>query len=169
MFSLIITIIAIALVTLLALATLFYGAEYVKDGKYRTEVAKSLQQGAQIVGAFEVYRANNHGLPTGTEAEIIQHMIDEEYLQQWPHEAWGLRNDYAVKTDMSSEACQRINKNFDIDYIPKCTDAGFHLRTYCCSISDEIPDDLGAGWGEDHAPTPPPLGNEDVPPGETGS
>lgn len=143
MFSLVITVVAIALVTLLAIATLFYGAEYFNDGKYRTEVAKSLQEGAQIVGAFEVYRANNHGLPTGTEEQIIKHMVEKQYLQQWPDEAWGLRNDYAVRTDMTNEACKRINKNFNIDYVPRCTDEGFHLRTYCCSLSSELPADAG--------------------------
>ena len=63
MFSLIITIISIALVAALALATLYYGGDAFNQGTTEAEAAKLLNQGQQLLGAAELYKANTGAFP----------------------------------------------------------------------------------------------------------
>ncbi len=133
MFSLIITIIAIALVAALALAMLYYGKDFASDGAARAQMAQTVQEGNQLVGAFELYRADKGALPTGTQEEIKALLISGGYLQSWPDASWELRNDYAVRTDLTLEACKTVNARLGITgEPPACSDATYSDRSVCC-------------------------------------
>lgn len=54
MFSLIITVIAIARVAALALATLYYGGPIFNQGAERAQATKIVAQGQQILGALDL-------------------------------------------------------------------------------------------------------------------
>lgn len=56
MFSLVLTVIGIALVAVLALATLYYGSDALTRGADRAKVAKVLNEGQQIQGALVLYQ-----------------------------------------------------------------------------------------------------------------
>ena len=132
MFSMIITIISIALVAALALATLYYGAQYYNDGQAKASATKTLQQGNQITGALELYKADKGALPTGTSDDIKNALLSNQYLTSWPAEAWQMRGDYVVRSDLDEKACLMVNKSFKIDTIPTCDDPAFTGRSYCC-------------------------------------
>jgi hypothetical protein len=79
MFSLIITIISIALVAALALATLYYGGKAFNKGSATAEATKILTQGQQLQGAAELYKAD-----TGAYPLTMQAMLDGKYLTSVP-------------------------------------------------------------------------------------
>ena len=79
MFSLIITIISVALVAALALATLFYGGESYQSGQAKAEAAKLRNQGQQLVAAAEFFY-----LQRGAWPDSIQEMVDSGHLNSIP-------------------------------------------------------------------------------------
>lgn len=133
MFSMIITIMAIFLVAALALATIFYGSQYYKDGQARAAAAKAIQQGNQITGAVELFKTDKGALPTGTNDEIKAKLVADNYLTSWPSAGWELRNDYAVRTDLDETTCLSVNKSLGIDTIPSCTDVNYEKKSFCCT------------------------------------
>ena len=58
MFSLIITIISIALVAALALATLYYGGNAFNKGSAEANASKIINEGQQVNGAVQLARAD---------------------------------------------------------------------------------------------------------------
>jgi hypothetical protein len=61
MFSLIITIISIALVAALALATLYYGGDAFNQGRAGAEASKLINEGQQLNAAVQLSKATNTG------------------------------------------------------------------------------------------------------------
>lgn len=134
MFALIITIVSIALVAALALATLYYGGTAINRGGERADAAKILQEGNQLSGALELYKADHGGFPVGTSEQIRDQLLASNYLKAYPASGWEFRNDYAVRTGLSETACQTLNNSMGITTIPSCTDPAFKGRTICCTI-----------------------------------
>lgn len=134
MFSLVITIISIALVAALALATLYYGGIAFNKGADTAEAAKLVQEANQVAGAFELYRVEKGGLPTGTEADIKNAIVQGGYLKQWPQGDWSLKTDYAVKVVKTEEQCLALNKSLGLDStsVPSCASVTVG-KTVCCS------------------------------------
>lgn len=79
MFSLIITIISIALVAALALTTLYYGGAAFNQGAARAEASKILLQGQQLLGASDLYFTDNRVWPAA-----IADLVTGGYLKQIP-------------------------------------------------------------------------------------
>ena len=134
MFSLIVTVVAVVLVSLLALATIYYGGQYVADGQSRTTITKVLQEGNQVVGALELYKSDNGAFPTGTSDEIKTQLLASNYLTQIPDGNWVFQNDYAVRTDLSQSACLVVNQRLGLSSIPACSDPAYAGKSYCCSM-----------------------------------
>lgn len=135
MFALIVTIISVFLVAALAIATLYYGGDFVSDGQARAAMTKILQEGNQVVGALELYKADNGGFPAGTSDEIKTQLVAQNYLKQIPSGNWEFRNDFAVRTDLDESACLTINKKVGVNLVPSCTDTAYAGRTLCCSTN----------------------------------
>lgn len=139
MFSLIITIIAIALVAILAVVTIYYGGSALNKSSDSTVTAETVNKGNQIQGAFELYRADHGSLPVGTADEIKQTLINSNYLKDWPaaknsNSQWGLINDYATLSGLSQSQCEAINQQMlGSTTIPACSASGNEGRSYCCS------------------------------------
>ncbi|WP_415912644.1 hypothetical protein [Neptuniibacter sp. QD37_11] len=83
MFSLIISIIAIALVVALAGATLYYGGDAFSKGSAAAQASTLANQGQQIAAAHTLY-AVDHGGATMTEASTIGDLVTEGYLSAMP-------------------------------------------------------------------------------------
>ncbi len=79
MFSLIITILSIALVALLALATLYYVSDIFSERSTQANAASVRLQGQQIFAAMEIYRANLGAWP-----ESLDALKDADYLKSIP-------------------------------------------------------------------------------------
>lgn len=79
MFSLIITIISIALVAALALATLYYGADAFSQGRVKAEAAKIRVQGQQIQAAADLFRFRMGRYPNQ-----VAELVSADYLKSIP-------------------------------------------------------------------------------------
>lgn len=79
MFSIIITIIAIALVAALALATLYYGGDSFNKGGSAARASQIVAQGQQVLGAAELFRADRGRWP-----HSMEEMVSLNYLKGVP-------------------------------------------------------------------------------------
>lgn len=79
MFSLIITIISIALVAALALATLYYGGAAFTRGHADAQAAKVRNQSQQLLGANELFKVNH-----GRYALNVAELVSADYLKSAP-------------------------------------------------------------------------------------
>lgn len=79
MFSLIITIISIALVAALALATLYYGGDAFNQGRAGAEASRLINEGQQLNGAVALGKATNV-----TPLVDLQDLVDGDVLTQLP-------------------------------------------------------------------------------------
>ncbi len=121
MFSLIITIVSIALVAALALAALYYGGPAVLRGQADAQATRVLLHGQQLTAAADLYRADHGQYPLN-----IQAMVDGGYLRMVPvalegslmntawagDEAWFMPKPGVpvfVLPDVEAQSCTRIN------------------------------------------------------------
>jgi type II secretory pathway pseudopilin PulG len=121
MFSLIITVISIALVAALALATLYYGGTAYSQAQANAKVSQIKNQAQQLLGAADLFYANKGRWPLTT-----QELVDERFLKSIPVAQTAMREALAdasewtmavpevpvflLSTDIP-EACRGINQD----------------------------------------------------------
>lgn len=84
MFSLIITIISIALVAALALATLYYGGAAFNRGQDNARAAQILSAAQQIDGALTLMSADTVEIDSGADTDVTVADIGVQYLRTAP-------------------------------------------------------------------------------------
>ncbi|MCC5610903.1 pilin [Nostoc sp. CHAB 5834] len=132
MFSLIVTIIAILLVSALALVVMYYGGSGFLSGNDRAQVARVLNEGSQLSGALELYKSDNGDFPVGTSAQIGEQLVTSNYLDGVPGSGWEFRNDKVVNTELTREMCLQANSKLGIADVPLCSDPAISNSTVCC-------------------------------------
>lgn len=146
MFSLIVTIIAIALVAALAIATIYYGGSSFLQGKARADAATFVNAAQQLSGANSLY-ANTEG---GTFADNTSVLVSEHYIKAEPDisiNGWSLVG-VAVEGDApNAEVCAEINKLAGISALdtPEEVDAApanwadlTDGAPYACVVPDDL-------------------------------
>ena len=150
MFSLIITIISIALVAALALATIYYGGSTFNRGASAATASKLLNQSQQILGADRLYRADHDGAMPSS----MQDLIDGGYLKsipvaqssgkfdaaavpiistgQWTMMATTTGRAYNVGgSTVSVDICKQVNmQSFGLDGVLKNVYSAFRTQCY---------------------------------------
>ncbi len=124
MFSLIISIIAIALVAALALASIYYGGSAFNEGTAKADASTLINQGQQIQAAITMQNVNRDSAVT-TLADL-----KPDYLQEVPEfmgEAWGEPADTTTTGEagyslhgatLVEGVCDAINEQAGIDTAP---------------------------------------------------
>lgn len=79
MFNLIITLISIALVSLLAAIALFYGGAAVLDGDAKSQAAALANQAQQVTTALTLYYQDHNAYPSA-----LSDLVDQKYLSALP-------------------------------------------------------------------------------------
>lgn len=117
MFSLVITIIAVALVALLALAAVFYGLPALRESGAKTRSTGLISQSAQILGAAELYTVDHKEWPQSTDE-----LVSRAYLSAVPsfRSAEGLSTEwtlpmpgvpvYWVLKSTDTDTCRWVNR-----------------------------------------------------------
>lgn len=110
MFSLIITIVSIALVVALVAATMYSGGDTLNQGRSRADAAAFVNGGQQVGGAAAMHVAMEGAAPAD-----VQALVNKKYLATVPAvKGSGLTLDAAGKKVTSSvtsrEVCLQINK-----------------------------------------------------------
>lgn len=111
MFSLIITIVSIALVVALVAATMYHGGDTLTQGRTTADAAAFVSGGQQIAGA-QVMRLSL----VGTEAADVATLITDKYLSSAPviqGSAWVIdtANNLLTSTVTEDAVCIAINKS----------------------------------------------------------
>lgn len=135
MFSLIITIISIALVAALALATLYYGGSAFNRGNDSAEAARLINEGQQVNGAVTIAKAD--AAAGGTAVTTWAGLISGNYLSQLPS-GLGLTGTAAIGTvtkTVSSGVCGEVNKRANHAAADVDT-AGEQPGVYGCNTAD---------------------------------
>jgi type II secretory pathway pseudopilin PulG len=130
MYSLVITIIAIALVGALAAATVYYGGPILNGYQDRARATQLISEGTQVRGAAELYRSEHN-----MSAQTLGELIDNKYLQNGiTSTAWAsVVNGYAQRTTaISDNECTLANRSLGIEGIPSCDDPKYAKRIVCC-------------------------------------
>lgn len=141
MFSLIIMAIAIVIVVVLAVATMWYGGTIFHTQGGKAEYARYLQQGAQIQGAMKFMEGSTGLLPTGTSSEQLQALLDGKYLSSVPAGNWVVYNYVAYKPLNNLDHCKTMNTIAGLDVTsteiaayngcPPCTDKNYSNYPGC--------------------------------------
>lgn len=140
MFTLIITIVAVALVVGLVVAVMYYGgSETMTKGRQEAEVARSLNELQQISAALTQFYADK-----GTHATSLQDLVPN-YLASIPA-GWGVEVPSQVAfessrllqgtEDQKLESCTEINRTLGFnDAPPSCADIDASFKG-CCVVPD---------------------------------
>lgn len=110
MFSLIITIISIALVAALALATLYYGGSAFNRGSAGAEAARLINEGQQLNGAVAIAEAD--AAAGGSPVSTWDNLVTGGYLSQLPS-GLGLTGTATIGTvtkTVTGDVCTEVNK-----------------------------------------------------------
>ena len=131
MFSLIISLVSIALVAGLAMATLFYLGPGLNNATEKVGATKLINETEQIQGAIAMFRADHKRLPTSLE-ELSQ---DSAYLRQLPSGFWRSNLAYIQTTDsaVDPQVCLAFNKHKGVPLVPSCDDPAYQSMVICCS------------------------------------
>jgi len=132
MFSLIITIIAIALVAALALATIYFGGPASQKSTGQAKAARILNEGQQVKGAAALHLAE-----TSTKANSMDGLISTKYLQSAP-DGWQVTEGYTFRAESDYQVCLAANKKFGVNTVPACSDNAYASMPVCCTATGDI-------------------------------
>lgn len=134
MFSLIIALVAIALVAVLAGASVYYGSDAFQGNKSQARYAEIVNQSEQISSAFLAFKIEGNSLDqtncnTGDPSGCLGQLVSANYLSAIPernelNRDWQVDPDGALfTTTEDAEACILANeaKGFFIDNEPTIT------------------------------------------------
>lgn len=145
MFSLIITIISIALVALLALATLYYGGDAFNRGSAGALAARLINEGQQVNGAVAIYKADraagNIDLATDEETGTTLSDLVPAYLSQLPSSFNGattLASGKVTIEEVDEDVCTEVNKRAGHDPEGPIATAGQKPGVFGCNTADKV-------------------------------
>lgn len=121
MFSLIITIISIALVAALALATIYYGGSAFNKGSAEARASQLINEGQQLNGAVALAKADFASGERGTQIATVGG-LDPAYLAQIPT-GWDETVDVTAASgvlthtsaNVTAEVCASVNRKSGLD------------------------------------------------------
>ena len=127
MFSLIITIISIALVAALALATLYYGGSAFNKGAAGAVAARLINEGQQVNGAVALYKADLGSGSTTAVVTDLASLATAGYLSSVPADfsAATTLAAGAVTATVASDVCAEVTKRAGNSTVFGCTGTTF--------------------------------------------
>ncbi len=153
MFSLIISIISIALVGVLSIASIYYGGEAFKSG-INTSVASTLiNQGQQIQGAFSLSKVDNYDFDNSASSDFVDRLVDGQYLLSAPQlegNEWVAYNangsmqiddedaKVIVLTNINSEICDELEQMLDESFDENSSHSSIGENSYGCDTSGNV-------------------------------
>ena len=127
MFSLIIAIVAVAIVVVLIAATMYHGGDSILSGSQHAASARLLNEGQQLHAALVTYQAT-----TGDMAGTIDDLLTSNTLRSAPT-GWSVINGYAYRSVDTRDVCLAANKKVGVDLVPTCSDPAYAGVAVCCS------------------------------------
>lgn len=128
MFSLIIAVLAIALVAILAIASYYFLGDTVNDGAFAAETATLQAQAQQIESAATGYQALKGSPPPDLES-----LVNASLLRSVPQPGWQAYPSAAIVATVPDEVCLRFNQQRGVPSVPACSDPAYATLTICCT------------------------------------
>lgn len=128
MFSLIVTVISIALVIAIAAATIYYGGTAFTTAGVDADAARVINESQQLSGAISLFKAAE-----GNEVSDLSVLVTKDYLKTLPGGAWQVVEGGVARTNLTESQCLAANKKLGIDTVPNCNDPDFVGVEACCS------------------------------------
>lgn len=175
MFSLIITILSIALVVALSLATVYYGGAAMTSSVAEAKAVKILNQGQQLLGAAELYYTEKKEYPVSIQAMVAEGFLKSTPIAQAPigeayAEApkWEMPTPkvplFVLKTE-SSEACKLVNKySSKLDRVFDSINPAFVSQCYKTNPTQTVVLSRNVRYVADYAASNPTGGGGGTPP-----
>lgn len=144
MFQLIAGVIAVALAVIVAVMALWYGGEAFTDNSGKALYAKLMNNGQQIQAAVQLYSSHEGFFPTGTSQQILNSLVDGNYLTMIPEGNWIIQQDKLVKQLDTQDQCVAINTAAGLNVAslppayngcPPCADAAYDGWPSCSSAT----------------------------------
>lgn len=130
MFSLILSLLVMALIGVVV----FMGSYYMGDGAFaakdQASAATVINGASQINGAIKLYEVQHRGNPP----ESLDTIVEEGYLKSIPQGEWAFADDAVQNTGVKEATCRQVNKRLHDDpAIPVCSESTDFMG--CCSTS----------------------------------
>lgn len=134
MFSLIITIISIALVAALAVASVYYGGNVFQQSTAKAQASTLVAQAQQIAAANTLYANDHAGVRADDSVDAVAVLVSEGYLAAAPqanadvvgNAAWGANQATGLVTidlvDAAIEVAKHVNKSIGAAEAPAQND-----------------------------------------------
>lgn len=111
MFQLIIAVVAIVLIAIMVIASLWWGGYIFADSKIRAEYAQYMNTAAQIEGAMQLYYNDKATpVPGTTSEERLQHLFSTKYLKEVPEGDWVVDVDTLYRPIDNKQYCADLNR-----------------------------------------------------------
>lgn len=151
MFSLIITIISIALVAALALATIYYGGTAFNKGSEQASASRLINEGQQVNGAVAMAKADvASGVTFATPIGTLASLVTNNFLAQAPA-GWALGGTTTSVTDsgayisqagVAGKVCAAVNTKAGVN--PATTDVPSAVNSVYGCIPGATASDTGS-------------------------
>ncbi len=139
MFSLIISIISIALVAALAAATVYFGGAAFNKGAAGADASAFINAGQQIAGAYTLASTDNAVVTTDVES-----LVTAKYLAQVPtykgNELTVATNGYLTIPAVTADVCTEVNKRANgVDGSGNVAAVTAQNGLFGCVTADRVP------------------------------
>lgn len=143
MFSLIITIFAIALVVALIIVTAYYGGPIFMGNAAKVAAETLVNQSIQIAAARQVAIAQGRAIPDGAAVTLPTDLLrvmptppasayvsGEPAIGDWEYYVPGVSSHFGISTKISKKACMEVNKQHDFIGIPAAWDGKSAIQCF---------------------------------------
>ncbi len=110
MFQLIVAVVAVVIVGLLALATIFYGGSVFQDSGEKGRFDGYVNQGTQIQAGLKLQQIDTGSAQIGTSTQQFTALESQNYLTSKPQGDWIIDNQVIYKPLTDTAQCMRFNK-----------------------------------------------------------
>jgi len=145
MFSMIIVIVALALVVLLTLATLYFGGSALQKDSKKLIAHTLVNQSAQIAAARQILRTENYSLPQGEVVQLPAHALaampvppraayaddaGEPSTSDWVYYLPASQEHFGLKSKVNADTCMELNRSQGFIGIPAAWDGVSRIQCF---------------------------------------
>jgi hypothetical protein len=135
MFQLIVAVIAIALMVVMVLASIWFGGNVFSESKQRALYSEYVNSAAQIDGAINLYYQETASYPAGEDEVFLNNLVSTGYLNGVPNGQWKVSRELLYKSIADANVCEIINRMSGQDtssvQCPPCGDAAYKSWPGC--------------------------------------
>lgn len=129
MFSLIIGVVTVAMVTVILLATMYYGGSAFYAAGPKAKASQLTTEAEQLRTAIQMFLVDNGKLPSKLEDLTAEGKYLKNTPENWKSTSQFFTNEsYQVEKD----TCLIFNQQRGVPFVPECTDEVYRNVTVCC-------------------------------------